>query len=83
VPGYSVLLQRDSDEPVYVVTVPALPGCFAQGATIEQALERAKEAIAPHVEGFVERGGPVPVEPAPPLLTVVDVELPVGEAVGV
>ena len=77
---YSVLLQRDSEEPVSIVTVPALPGCFTQGATVEQALERAREAIALHIEGFAERGEPVPVETSPPLLTAVDVEAeaPVG-----
>ncbi len=82
---YSVLIQRDSEELVYIVTVPALPGCFTQGATVEQALERAREAIALHVEGFVERGESIPVEPAPPLLTVVEVEADamVGSAVGV
>jgi predicted RNase H-like HicB family nuclease len=73
---YSILVQKDSEESVYFVTVPALPGCFAQGATIEQAIERAREAIALHVEGFVERGEPVPVETVPPLLTVVEVESP-------
>jgi len=71
---YSVLLQRDSEEPVYVVTVPALPGCFTQGATVEQALDRAREAIALHVEGIIELGDPIPVESTPPLLTVVEVE---------
>lgn len=71
---YSVLLQRDPEEPVYIVTVPALPGCFTQGATVEQALERAREAIALHVEGYTERGEPVPIEAVPPLLMVVDVE---------
>ena len=77
---YSVLLQRDSEEPVYVVTVPALPGCFTQGATVEQAIDRAREAIALHVEGYAERGEPVPIESSPPLLTVVEVEAeaPVG-----
>lgn len=70
---YSVLLQKDVEESVYVVTVPALPGCFTQGATVDQALERVREAIALHLEGFVERGEEIPIEPTPPLLTIVDV----------
>ena len=78
---YSVLAQRDSEEPTNFVTVPALPGCFAQGATIEQALEHAREAIALHIEGFVKRGEPAPIEAQTPLLTVVEVDAPVSAGV--
>lgn len=73
---YGVLLHRDAEEPFYVVTVPALPGCFTQGATVDQALDRAREAIALHVEGDLERGEPGPVEVSPPLLTVVEIDVP-------
>jgi predicted RNase H-like HicB family nuclease len=34
----------------YVAEVPALPGCFSQGKTYEQAIENIKEAI----EGWIE-----------------------------
>jgi len=34
----------------YVAEVPALPGCFSQGKTYEQAKENIKEAI----EGWIE-----------------------------
>lgn len=71
---YSVLLQRDAEEPVYVVTVPALPGCFTQGATVDEALDRVREAIALHLEGYAERGEPAPVERDPPLLREVEVD---------
>lgn len=46
---FDVLLERDEDG-VWVVSVPALPGCFTQGATREEALANAKEAIALHLE---------------------------------
>ncbi len=73
---YSVLVRREASATAVFVTVPTLPGCFTQGATVEQALE----AILPHVEGFLERGERVPVEVVPPLLTVVEVgdETPLG-----
>jgi predicted RNase H-like HicB family nuclease len=44
----------------YTVTVPALPGCVTQGATREEALERAREAILCHVEGLAADGLPIP-----------------------
>lgn len=34
----------------YVAEVPALPGCFSQGKTYEQAIDNIKEAI----EGWIE-----------------------------
>ena len=49
---YTIILDPDPETGVYVVTVPALPGCFTQGATVEQATERAKEAIRCHLAPF-------------------------------
>lgn len=37
----------------YVVSVPALPGCFTQGATVEQAIARSRRAVAAHVAGLL------------------------------
>ena len=71
---YTVLLERDDEAGMYVVSVPTLPGCFTQGATVEQALERAREAVGGHVAALAELGEPVPVETSPPLLTSIDIE---------
>lgn len=51
-----VVLEEDEDG-VWVVTVPALPGCFTQGDTREEALANAQEAIALHLEG----SSPIPI----------------------
>lgn len=48
----------------YGVAVPDLPGCFSAGATFEQALDNAKEAIEGHIEGMLADGDPIP-EQAP------------------
>ena len=40
---YKIALQK-SDEG-YSVSVPALPGCWSQGATEDEALENIKDAI--------------------------------------
>lgn len=49
------------------------PGCFTQGATRDEALERAEEAIAGHVEALEARGYPVPVDDVLPELCTVEV----------
>jgi len=46
------------------VVVPALPGCFSQGRTIEEAERNARKAIALHVRSLRADGIDVPTEPA-------------------
>jgi predicted RNase H-like HicB family nuclease len=42
--NFTVLIEQDEDG-VYVAKVPDIPGCYTQGKTIGQAMERVKEAI--------------------------------------
>lgn len=51
---------RTSD---YGVTVPALPGCFSAGESIEEALVNAREAIELHLEGMLDDGAKLPEMP--------------------
>lgn len=44
----------------FTVLVPALPGCITQGNTREEAIERAKEAIAAFLESLRADGEPIP-----------------------
>lgn len=57
--NYSVVLEPDSDGG-YVAIVPALPGCYSQGDTEEEALANAREAIALTIEDMLNRGEVVP-----------------------
>lgn len=58
--GYTVLLIPDDEEGGYNAEVPALPGCFTQGDTVEEALANAREAITVHVRGLLRDGEPIP-----------------------
>ena len=42
--NYTVLVEQDEDG-IYVAKVPDIPGCYTQGKTIPQVIERIKEAI--------------------------------------
>ena len=60
---YRVVLEWDDEDPEnpgWVVTVPALPGCVTQGDTVAQALERVQEAIAGYLEALAKYGEPIP-----------------------
>ena len=52
-----IFKEKKSD---FGVVVPDLPGCFSAGATVDEALEMAKEAIELHIEGLIEEGLSVP-----------------------
>lgn len=47
---FKVILGWDSEDKIFNITVPALPGCVTYGKTRKGALERSQEAI----EGFIE-----------------------------
>jgi predicted RNase H-like HicB family nuclease len=49
---------------IYGVTVPDVPGCFASGETIAQALNNARTAIYAHIETSLELGDLVDVKPS-------------------
>lgn len=59
--SYTVKLEP-LEEGGFMVTVPALPGCFSYGATQQEALTNASESIELHVEGLILHGQPVPRE---------------------
>lgn len=42
--NYTVLIGQDEDG-IYIAKVPDIPGCYTQGKTVEQAMERIREAI--------------------------------------
>ncbi len=70
---YTILLDPDDEQGGFTVTVPTLPGVVTQGETVDECVERAREAIALHIEGLVARGMPVPEERVRPRLATVSV----------
>ncbi len=67
---YTIL--RSPEDGACVVRVPALPGRFTQGRTVDEALTRAREAMAGHVAAVRDQGEPVPVEAVPPIVASID-----------
>ncbi|MDP2935467.1 MAG: type II toxin-antitoxin system HicB family antitoxin [Dehalococcoidia bacterium] len=56
---YSVVIHKE-EEGGYWVEVPALPGCYSQGETLEETLANAKEAIELYLEVLREESQVVP-----------------------
>jgi antitoxin HicB len=70
---YTVILTPEREEGGYSVSVPALPGCYTQGETLEEALNNARDAISLYLEDVIASGEPVPEEADPPELATVEV----------
>jgi antitoxin HicB len=58
---YTVILEREPDG-VYVVSVPAMPGCVSQGDDRDSALANIREAIELYIEDCRDAGDPIPSE---------------------
>jgi len=59
--GYTVIIHK-AEEGGYWAEVPALPGCFSQGETVEEALKNVIEAIKAHLQVLREEGQEIPGE---------------------
>lgn len=58
---YTIVIEPEESGGFYVV-VPALPGCFTHGDTLEECRNNAAEAIAVHIAGLEADGEEVPEE---------------------
>jgi predicted RNase H-like HicB family nuclease len=56
---YTVIL-HPAEEGGYWGEVPALPGCFSQGETVEDTLSNVKEAIESHLVALKAEGRQAP-----------------------
>jgi len=61
---YTVLLEYDPEVRAYGIRVPALPGCYSQGGSVEEALINATEAIRGHIAALEQLGTVAPEESA-------------------
>ena len=57
---FPVILMWDSADNIWNVSVPAIPGCFTWGVTLDEALRHAEEAIDLNLEDIESRGEVIP-----------------------
>lgn len=69
---YTVIIHK-AEEGGYWAEVPALPGCYSQGETIEETLTNTKEAIESHLIVLKEEKQKIPKES---ILTISRIEVP-------
>lgn len=56
---YRIIIEQDEDC-MFVAECSALPGCFSQGKTREEALKNIKDAIEGYLESLKKHNEPIP-----------------------
>jgi predicted RNase H-like HicB family nuclease len=57
---YSVIIQYDNADKIYVAKVPELSGCMAHGSTMDDAVKEIQIAAQLQMETMAEMGLPLP-----------------------
>lgn len=73
---FSVVVEWDSDDKVWVTHVPALGGLSSYGDTRDAALESTREAIAGYLEAAAKDSIPLPHSGPEPSIVELEVSLP-------
>jgi len=60
VPPYEIIIYWSKRDDAFLVEVPELPGCMADGATQEEALANAKVVIKEWIETAQQLGRDIP-----------------------
>jgi len=55
---FTILLEQDEDG-IFLARVPDIEGCYTQGKTVQEAVDRIKEAIEVCLEGDEQDFNPV------------------------
>ena len=58
---YTIVIYK-AEEGGYWAKVPMLPGCYAQGETIDETMKNIKEAVESHLYALREDGQELPRE---------------------
>ena len=60
--SFEIVIEKEKEDPGYFAYCPGLPGCFSNGATIEEAKRNIREAIQLHLESLIAHERPIPQE---------------------
>jgi len=57
---YELIIYWSDDDQAFIVEVPELPGCAADGSTYQEAVQNAEVIIREWIETAQELGRPIP-----------------------
>jgi predicted RNase H-like HicB family nuclease len=61
-PSYTVeiVIEKEPEDEGYSTYSPALPGCFSNGRTVEEAKLNMREAVQQHIQSLLAHGQTLP-----------------------
>lgn len=57
--SFEIVIEKEPEDAGYLAYSPTLPGCFSNGATIEEAKRNIREAVQQHVASLASHGQPI------------------------
>ncbi|HTR87146.1 MAG TPA: type II toxin-antitoxin system HicB family antitoxin [Reyranella sp.] len=57
---YPIAIEEGTDNAAFGVVVPDLPGCFAAGDTLDEAVSKARQAAAAWIDAAHDKGMEIP-----------------------
>jgi len=60
IPKYEMIIYWSEEDHAFIVEVPELPGCAADGPSYGEAVENAQQTIREWIETARELGRPIP-----------------------
>ncbi|HEX73375.1 MAG TPA: type II toxin-antitoxin system HicB family antitoxin [Candidatus Hydrogenedentes bacterium] len=57
--SFEIVIEKEAEDVGYFAYSPTLPGCFSNGATIEEAKRNIREAVQQHVASLRDHGLPI------------------------
>jgi predicted RNase H-like HicB family nuclease len=61
--SFQIVIEKEPEDPGYFAYSPTLPGCFGNGATIEETKKSIHEAVELHLASLVANGELIPQFP--------------------
>jgi antitoxin HicB len=58
--SFSIVIEKEEEDPGYYAYSPDLPGCFGAGRTVEETKESMRRAVELHIESLLAHGEPIP-----------------------
>jgi len=57
--SFEIVIEKEPEDAGYRAYSPTLPGCYSNGATIEEAKRNIREAVQQHVASLMAHGQPI------------------------
>ncbi len=67
---YKIIVEPDPEDGGFVVHCPALPGCYSQGETRDEAIANIREAIEAYIGSLKKDNLPIPSGVEPEIVSV-------------